>query len=349
MVLCYIYYVLKKILILILVCNYSFSQIGGGSAFEFLNLQTSPRISALGGYGSNVFDSDLNLGLFNPALINSKMNSYLTINYINYHADINYGSVLFSHDFKKNKTPILFSLTYLDYGVFDETNEFGELIGEFSANEYLFSVGFSKKIYAIDSLRFFNFGFNIKSAVSQLYLESSFALLSDISFLYSNDKKRIISSLVIRNLGYQLVPYYSKNREKLPLEIFLSVSNRLQYMPLRWTFALQHIETLDLTFDNTSQSSNYLNANNQNGLGQKILRHFVFSGEFLITKNLNLRFGYNNRKRAEMIILDRKAMVGFSCGFSFKINRFKFDYSREFHHFSNPVNSIGITTNISNF
>ena len=51
----------------------------------------------------------------------------------------------------------------------------------------------------------------------------------------------------------------------------------------------------------------------------------------------------------EMMILDRKSMVGFSYGFSFKINRFKFNYSRQFHHFSNPVNSFGITTNISAF
>ena len=338
-----------RFLVLFFAFNYSFSQIGGGSTFEFLNLQTSPRINALGGYSPNVFDADPNIGLFNPALINTKMHSSFVINYINYHADINYGSVLYAHDFKKIKTPIVFSLIYLDYGIFDETTEFGEVVGEFSASEYLFSVGFSKKIYVLDSLRFFNFGFNFKSAFSQLYYEKSFSFLSDISFVYHNETKRLTSSFLIRNLGYQLIPYYSGNREELPLELSLSVSNRLLHMPLRWTFSLQHIETFDLTFDNSSQSDNSLNTNANNSLGQKILRHCVFSGEFLITKNLNLRFGYNNRRRAEMIILDRKAMVGFSCGFSFKINRFKFNYSRQFHHFSNPVNGIGITTNISNF
>ena len=77
---------------------------------------------------------------------------------------------------------------------------------------------------------------------------------------------------------------------------------------MRWRFALQHIETLDLTFDNSAQSNNSINTNIEDGLGQKVLRHCVFSGEFLITKNLNLRFGYNNRTRAEMIILDRKSV-----------------------------------------
>jgi len=340
---------LIRVLVLILFFNYSFSQIGGNSTFEFLNLQTSPRINALGGYGANVLDSDPNLGLFNPALINYKMQSFLVINYINYHAGINYGSVLYTHNFKKINTPILFSLTYMDYGVFDEATDFGEVIGEFSASEYLFSSGFSKKIYILDSLRFFNFGINIKSAFSQLYFEKSFSFLSDISFAYHNENKRITSSFLIRNLGYQLIPYYSGNREKLPLEISLSISNRLLHMPFRWTFSLQHMEIMDLTFNNSSQSINSLNYNTDDGLGQKILRHCVFSGEFLISKNLNIRFGYNNRRRSEMVILDRKAMVGFAFGFGFKVNKFKFDYSRQFQHYSNPVNSIGITTNISSF
>ena len=83
--------------------------------------------------------------------------------------------------------------------------------------------------------------------------------------------------------------------------------------------------------------------------GEEFMRHIVLGLEFLITKNLNFRLGYNNRNRNEMMILDRKAMVGFSYGFSFKLNRFKFNYGRSLNHFSGPVNSLGITTNISSF
>ena len=81
--------------------------------------------------------------------------------------------------------------------------------------------------------------------------------MSDISFLYHNEKKRITSSFLIRNLGYQLIPYYPDNREKLPLELSLSISNKLLHMPFRWTFSLQHLETLDLTFDNSAQLDNF--------------------------------------------------------------------------------------------
>ena len=51
-----------------------YPQIGGASTFEFLNLNTSPRIIALGGYITSVIDEDINNGIYNPALINSSMN-----------------------------------------------------------------------------------------------------------------------------------------------------------------------------------------------------------------------------------------------------------------------------------
>ena len=47
-----------------------------------------------------------------------------------------------------------------------------------------------------------------------------------------------------------------------------------------------------------------------------------------------------------MIIEDRKSLVGFSCGFSFKVNRFNFNYSRTSNHFSSPINSFGVVTNL---
>ena len=113
-----------------------------------------------------------------------------------------------------------------------------------------------------------------------------------IHHLHHVDKRLMITStLMIRNLGYQIIPYYSGNRERLPLELLLSVSNRLQHMPLRWTLSFQHIEKFDLTFNNSTQSVNFLNTENSIGLGQKILRHCVFSTEFLFSWLLIVQFG----------------------------------------------------------
>ena len=192
------------------------------------------------------------------------------------------------------------------------------------------------------------FFFYSKIGLSQLYSDFSLACLADFSLLYYNSKNLIKTSFLVRNVGYQIIPYTEGNTEKLPFELTLSFSNKLKYMPLRWSVSLQHLENWDLNFENSNQNDDFLLNYNSN-IGDEFLRHVVLGLEFLITKNLNIRFGYNNRKRHEMMILDRKAMVGFSYGFSFKINKFKFNYGRGLNHFSGPVNSIGITTNISNF
>ena len=48
-------------------------QLGGLHTFEFLNLPTSPRIIALGGYPISVYDDDVNNGVNNPSVINEQM------------------------------------------------------------------------------------------------------------------------------------------------------------------------------------------------------------------------------------------------------------------------------------
>ena len=100
------------------------------------------------------------------------------------------------------------------------------------------------------------------------------------------------------------------------------------------------METPDLIANNVIE--NQLNNDN---IGYHILSHIVLGAELLLHKNVNLLFGYNNRTRFEMLIEDRKGLVGFSCGFLIKINRFSLAFSRASHHLSGPINSFGISTN----
>ena len=274
------------------------------------------------------------------------MNSFVSLNYVNYYADINYGSIAFMPKIS-SRFQILSGIKYVDYGFFEETDEFGNIIGQFNASEYLFSLGSSKVLFN-EGNNLFNIGLSTKVALSQLYTDFSLAFLIDFSLLYVNSHKRINTSLLVRNFGYQLIKYNNGNLENLPFELLFSISNKLEHMPLRWTLSFQHLENWNLNFENLNQSEEILTENKDN-FGEEFMRHIVLGLEFLITKNLNFRLGYNNRTRNEMMILDRKAMVGFSYGFSFKLNRFKFNYGRSLNHFSGPVNSLGITTNISSF
>ena len=165
-----------------LICSASIAQIGGGSTFSFLNLESSPRINSLGGYAPIVIDDDPNLALFNPSLINASMNSFVSLNYVNYYADINYGSIAFMPKIS-SKFQILSGIKYVDYGFFEETDEFGNIIGQFNASEYLFSLGSSKVLFN-EGNNLLNIGLSTKVALSQLYTDFSLAFLIDFSLLY---------------------------------------------------------------------------------------------------------------------------------------------------------------------
>ena len=306
------------------------SQIGGVHTFNFLTLNTSPRIVGLGGY-ANVIDSDINMGVYNPSLINTSMLSRVGFNYTNYYTDIMYGDFAYCFNFLNYN--IVSNIKFIDYGNFIQTDEFSNQLGEFHAGEYLFSIGTSKDINSL-----FSIGLNTKFAYSSLYLFNSFSVLLDMGVIYVYPEKNLIVNLLVKNFGYQLNTYYGEDRESMPLEISLGVTNQLAHVPIRWHFNLQHVENPQLNFDNT---------HNQNHISSYILRHIVFGVEFLMHQNFNLFLGYNNRRRFEMMISDRRGMVGFSYGLACTIKRFTFTYSRSLNHFSGGISTFGVTTNLN--
>ena len=313
----------------------AFAQIGGSSTFQFLSLNTSPKASSLGGYAHSIIDSDLSIGIYNPAVINTSMINKLLFNYTNYYDGILYGDV--GYCFNALNHTFTTSIKFINYGDFIETDIYGSELGVFTSGEYALALGSS---HTIDSVLFI--GINTKVAYSSFYTVSSFALLTDMSATYRCPKKDIIISFIMKNLGYQIVPYYKGNVEPLPFELLIGISNKLAHMPLRWHLTFQHIERPSLTYNN----NNLADLNQELGLGENILRHVVLGAELLISNNINILLGYNNRLRSEMVIYDRRALVGFSCGIMLKVNRFQLNYSRSSNHFSGPVNTFGILTNL---
>ena len=228
---------------ILFISTFSVAQIGGSYSFSFLNLESSPRINSLGGYSPILIDDDPNLALFNPALINSSMNSLVSLNYVNYYSDINYGSIVYKPIISSN-FHFLSGIRYVDYGFFEETDEFGNIIGQFNASEYLFSLGSSKVLFK-DNHHLLSFGISTKFALSHLYTDFSLAYLMDISLLYVNYKSRIHSSILVRNIGYQLVKYRDGNSENLPFD---SVKAEMSFTlkPNEYVKVLKEVERIKL-------------------------------------------------------------------------------------------------------
>ena len=96
--------ILKYLIVLFLGTSITHAQLGGTSSYSFLNLANSSRLFGLGGSNVSLYDGDANLLISNPAFIDSTMSGAISLNYLNYIADINYGFTSYTQHFKKAGT-----------------------------------------------------------------------------------------------------------------------------------------------------------------------------------------------------------------------------------------------------
>ena len=223
------------------------AQIGGDNTYEFLRLNSSARIAALGGNQIAVKDNDPFLAADNPSLLNAEMTNKLAFTYLNYLADISAGYFSYTKHYDSLGTFNL-GVKYVNYGEFDETDEGGNTLGTFTAGEYAFVLGYGRDL---DSN--FSVGANLKTIYSSLYDYTSLGLAMDLGVTYYNPKRLLTLALVGKNIGSQIQSYTEDNQEKIPYEIQLGVSKRLANVPLRLSLIAQQLQQWDLTYTNPAQ------------------------------------------------------------------------------------------------
>lgn len=344
----------KKNLLFAFTALFSFSamaQIGGTSTYRFLNLPNSPRVAAMGSNFVAIADNDLSVGLNNPSMINSSMNNAISLNFVDYFADINYGFASYSHTFEKAGS-FAATMQYLNYGKFTYTDETGllpDVAQEFTGNEMAFVIGWGRQL---DSL--FSIGANIKAISSSLETYNSFGVAVDVAASY-HARSGFTASLVARNIGRQLSTYTPGNNEPLPFELQAGISKRLKHLPFRYSVLFTNLQKWDLTYTDPAENTvdpftGEVKTKTKAGeFADKAMRHVVIGGEFLPTKNFSVRLGYNYQRRQEMKVESRRATVGFSWGFGFRVSKFNFSYARSAYHLAGSPNLLSIAFNLSDF
>lgn len=323
------------------------SQLGGSSSYQFLELANSSRIQGLGGKNISLSDSDVNLTLSNPALLDSSQTGSISINYHNYIADVNYGYTSYTHH-KKNIGTFNLAMMYANYGKFKRADESGQINGNFVANDLAFVLGYGR---AIDSnirvganLKFFN-------SIYDIYYSNGIAL--DLAASYHKPNSLFSAGFVIQNLGFAFAKY--SETESLPLDIQLGMTYKLKHAPFRFSLTLANLQKWDLTYvdplaplDFDPNTFEPIPAEEPNFL-DKVSGHIIFATEIVLSKNFNIQLGYNVRRRQELRFLEKKGMVGFSGGVAFKVKRFHLNYSLASYHLAGNSHSFSITTNIHDF
>ncbi len=303
----------------------SYSQIGGKSVFQFLNLVTSPRQAALGGKVITIYDNDVNQAHFNPATINPEMDNHLAVNYGSYFGEVTYGTAAYAYTYDRHLQTIHAGINYVNYGKFDGYDENGQKTSTFTGSEMALSFGYALNIPDTDLY----LGANAKLISSTLESYHSYGAAIDIGALFIDTRNDVNWALVIRNMGTQITAYDEK-REKLPLEVLVGVSQLMQNVPIRWHLTLENMQQWNIAFSNPNRAQGSLDGGSSPekiSVFNNALRHMVIGAELFPDKGFNIRLGYNFRRAEELRILEQRNFSGISVGFGLKMGNIKFNYS----------------------
>lgn len=285
------------------------------TTYDFLRVSPSARSSSLAGTFHS-FTDDPNVIFFNPAGLSTLSKNKASASFGKYLLDINFGSASYSQKYKDIGWFGL-GINYFNYGTFDYADASGVTSGTFSANDIVISLGYSNYIYDV-----VNYGVNIKYIYSSIAEYNSSALGFDFGLLYVIPEKMLNFSLTVNNIGTQLDPYIN-TREKLPLDVTIGFSKKLEHLPLN----------LNVEFHNLNQDQDKL---------IKRFKYFSIGGEFTFSENVQARIGYNNENRQDLKLSTSLGIAGFSAGLGIHfLERYTFDYSL------NSLGKIGSTHRFS--
>ena len=320
------------------------AQKGGDAVYEFLNLTNSARVGALGGNQVGMTDTDLSFTFHNPAALTDTVSGYLTLNYVPYFADINYGYAAYARSFEKVGN-FSAGIHYINYGTFDRADEYGTINGTFSAAEYAILLTYSRML----SKRF-NAGITMKPVISNFESYHSFGVAFDIGFMYLSKNKLFNAGIALKNFGSQITTY-NETTEPLPTDLQVGMSIKLAHAPFRFSVTAQDLLNFDLTYTLPDEEGNTPIDFEENtpGFGDKLMRHLIFGFEFSPSKNFFVSGGYNHRRRKELVVDSKASTVGFSWGFGFRVYKYRFAYASARYHIAGSSNHFSISTNLSSF
>lgn len=343
----------KKVYLLLSFLMTIFAMMGqqNEGTYTFLNSTNSARVAALGGTMLPINDSDIQLNLFNPSLINKDIDNALALSYVDYFRDINFATIQYGKTFEKIGS-FVGTIQFHNYGKFYYADETGFVDGStFSPSDYSINIGWGR---ALNDK--FNIGANIKFLGVQYEKNSSFAIAVDVAGTFHTKSDWVIS-LVARNIGYELYSNYIGDNNKLPFRMQLGASKKLEHLPLtfivvydnlqKWNLAYN--DPLDLEGNYDPLTGEYIEKSKLDKFAKNFFSHFVFAGELNIGKNLVLRLGYNYGLRQNMKSPTKKGAVGLSYGVGIKVYKFHISYSRSEMHLYGSPNYITITTNLNSF
>jgi hypothetical protein len=245
---------------------------------------------------------DINALYHNPSAMAYTDQQQFIFNYMDYLIDFSGGFAGYSQRLP-GLGQISGSVIWLNYGSFDETDEFAQQTGRsYGAYDLALAVSYADILES-----YFSYGVTLKYVHSKIDTYTADALAFDFGLMYEAPfENNLFFGLSLLNVGQSLNAYID-TKESLPLSLRLGVAKKLEHLPLE-----------------INASFNDLNVSEDNVWDR--LAKFSIGGEFTLSELLRLRLGYENEVHRDLDTGQGAGFAGVSLGFGLIWKDYRFDY-----------------------
>jgi hypothetical protein len=306
------------IFLLIAYINSGTSQAGEGtSGFEFLRTEYSSRAASMG-RAFVAMRGDINGLYHNPSGMAFLNQDQFVVNYTDYLVDFGGGFAAYSHRLS-GSGQLSGSVIWMNYGDFDETDEFAQQTGRsYGAYDLAFALSYA------DILEdYFSYGVTIKYVHSKIDMFTADALAFDFGLMYSAPfDDNLYFGISLLNVGRPLSAFV-ETKESLPKSLRFGVAKKLEHLPLELNVALNDLNVSESNFWDR-------------------LAKFSIGGEFTLSQVIRLRLGYENELHSDLDTGQGSGFAGVSMGFGLHWNDYRFDYGYSSYGDLGGTHRIGI-------
>ena len=276
------------------------------TGFPIVRLDPSTRAAALAGAGALPGD-DPTAVFYNPALLSSEMDGAVALSYANLVLDVGSGAAVYARDVAGVTGAV--GVRFVSYGEFERAGE-GASEGEtFGASEAVVTASAARTL--LPDLRL---GANVHALFSSVDDASARALAGDLGLSLSVPGQALTLGASVHHAGVVLSSLGGV-ADRLPLDVRLTATKRLQYVPLTVSLAAVDLQSFE---GPAAGDSSFVD---------RALDHVAVGGELALGSALTVRAGYNGRRADDLRGGGRLDLAGVSVGAGLGLRRVTVDYA----------------------
>ncbi len=324
------------------------AQNAGQQTFLSLTFPTSSQVASLGGIDQATWNKESANFFQNPATLDARNNNSFFFNYTPLSGKIQNSVAGFSHTFK-NIGNFGLGIQFLDYGVFENTDENGYDLGEtFYGKDFSLTAGYSNGL--TDHI---NYGASVKYVHSVIEDYKATGIAMDAGLIFEDTAKGITIGIALKNAGVVINDFTETSASNLPFDLQAGIGKKLIHTPFTLYLNLHDLHQFDIRYPKAETQQQLIIDSSvvkeKKYTFDKLARHANLGLQIDAGKVLRINIGYNHQRRNELAFDIRKSMAGFSFGFQLAIKKIQFGYGYSIYNISGGQSNLSVSFNINEF